>query len=123
MDSRGENRFQFTVFLFVLNNAVSRLIAKQILREVEPRAGTNQERIAKPQGQRRVWAQASIGFYCPGFFESFLFGPFQTRPPLGRISKVPENRVLTLRKKALWEKKMFCPTVATNPCMIPLSPS
>lgn len=114
LDSRDENRFQFNVFIFVLNNAVSRLIVKQILREVEPRADTNQERISKPQGQRRVWGS---GFCrpCPGFFESPLFGPFQVRPPLGKVSKVPENRALTRKKKASWGKKSSAQQSSLSP--------
>lgn len=55
LDSREENKYQSNVFIFVLNNAVSRLIVKQILREVEPKADTN-HRVRK-----ETRAQLSIG--------------------------------------------------------------
>lgn len=61
LDSREENRLQFNVFIFVLNNAVSRLIVQQILREAEPGADPKPERLSEPRVRERSGAQASRG--------------------------------------------------------------
>lgn len=89
-------------FIFVLNNAVSKLIVKQILREVEPRADTGQERLSKPQLQGRSGAQPSIHRSCLGLWDlslSCLALPKSGNQTLGRVSKVPEES--WLKKKAL----------------------
>lgn len=61
LDSREENRFQFNVFIFVLNNAVSRLIVKQILREVEPKADTARRGYQSHRVREGSGVQASVG--------------------------------------------------------------